>query len=513
MSNTRPINLFISYSHKDEDLRDELEKHLKLLQRLNIINTWHDRKIDAGSEWKQEIDNNLETADIILLLVSADFIASDYCFDIEVKRAMQRHQDKSAIVIPILLRSYDTTGADFMSLQGLPKNFKPVDTWKNQAEAFTDISKGIRKIAEKISNTQNRPLSTENDSSIKKPTIFNVPIAQNPFFTGRDKILDELHTELHNKHELAIKPSQKAKALSGLGGVGKTQMVVEYAHRYQSEYSAVLWVLADGIDLLRNSFAQLSVLLGYKLEKQDEQVLAVQSWLSEQQNWLLIFDNAETLEILTAAQDLLPANFNGHVLFTTRAQATGGLASISVDCFDNDTGAVFLLRRCKQVAMKFTMLDEIRAEVSKEDWQSAKSLVHELGGLALAIDQAGAYIEQTDCGIKGYLQRYLSDAAAMLKKRGFVQSTDHPEAAYKTFLLAMESAKSRSELAYELLLDSALLHPDGISEILYADCDPLELDEALEALKDYSLIQRVVEKQMYTVHRVIQVIIQDVCDG
>ena len=513
MSNTKPINLFISYSHKDEDLRNKLETHLKLLQRQNIINTWHDRKIDAGNEWKKEIDDNLETADIILLLISPDFIQSDYCFDIEVKRAMQRHQDGSATVIPISLRSYDTTDADFMSLQGLPKDFKPVVKWEHEDDAFTDISKGIRKSAKKIRNLQTIAPSTKSNLPKRKTSIFNVPIAQNPFFTGRDKTIDGLHKELHNKHELAIKPSQKAQALSGLGGVGKTQMVVEYAHRYRYEYSAVLWVLSDGIDLLHHSFAQLAILLGYKLEKQDEQILSVQSWLSEQQDWLLIFDNAETLEILTAAQDLLPTNINGHVLFTTRAQATGGLSSISIDCFDNDTGAVFLLRRCKLVDIQITILDEIRAKVSNEDWHSAKNLVHELGGLALAIDQAGAYIEQTDCGIKGYLQRYLNDAAAMLKKRGFVQSTDHPEAAYKTFMLAMESAKSRSELAYELLLDSALLHPDGISEKLYADCDPLELDEALEALKDYSLIHRVVEKQLYTIHRVIQVIIRDVCDG
>jgi hypothetical protein len=141
--------------------------------------------------------------------------------------------------------------------------------------------------------------------------------------------------------------------------------------------------------------------------------------------------------------------------------------------------------------------------------------VHELGGLALAIDQAGAYIEQTECGLEGYLNRYRTNAVKLLNERGYVHLADHPEAVYKTFLLAAENAKSRSELAYEILLDSALLHPDGISEKLYADCNPLELDKALAALKDYSLIQRVQEEQkkFFTVHRLVQVVIKDVCNG
>jgi len=382
---------------------------------------------------------------------------------------------------------------------------------KIQVEGVNDHSK-VEIHTSDVVNHFHKPTLDSNDPNTEPSFIFNVPVACNPLFTGRDKILEDLYTELRDKHGLMAQASQRAIALSGLGGVGKTQIVVEYAHRYQDEYSAVLWVLADGKDLLRNNFAQLATFLGHKLEKQDEQILAVQSWLSEQQDWLLIFDNAETLEVLTAAQDLLSTNMQGHVLFTTRAQATGSLAAVSVDCFDDETGAVFLLRRSKQVARELALLD-VRSQVLGDDWQSATTLVHELGGLALAIDQAGAYIEQTDCGLEGYLQRYLKNSPAMLKDRGYVQSKDHPEAAYRTFLIALEKAVSRSELAYEILLDSALLHPDGVSEKLYADCEPLELDKALEALKDYSLIQRVTEKQLFTVHRVVQVVIRDVCDG
>ena len=349
-----------------------------------------------------------------------------------------------------------------------------------------------------------------------KTTIFNVPIPRNPFFTGRADILAKLHEALQSQNEIAIKPSDRATALSGLGGVGKTQTVAEYAHRYKDEYSAVLWVLSDGKDLLRSSFAGLSPLLGFKAEKQDDQILAVQSWLRHNEDWLLIFDNAETLELLNAAKELLPVDGKGHVLFTTRAQATGQIAAVSVDCFDDETGSVFLLRRSKWVAADLATVEKIRPQVSATDWQTEIELVHELGGLALAIDQAGAYIEQTECGLDGYLNRYRNNAATMLKKiEGIHYSKDHPEPVYRTFLLAAENAKSRSELAYEILLDSALLHPDGISEKLYADCEPLELDKALAALKDYSLIQRVQDgqKKFFTVHRLVQVVIRAVYNG
>jgi hypothetical protein len=345
--------------------------------------------------------------------------------------------------------------------------------------------------------------------------IFNVPIPRNPFFTGRADILAKLHEALQSQNEIAIKPSDRATALSGLGGVGKTQTVAEYAHRYKDDYSAVLWVLSDGKDLLRSSFAGLSPLLGFKAEKQDDQILAVQSWLRHNDGWLLIFDNAETLELLNAAKELLPVDGKGHVLFTTRAQATGQIAAVSVDCFDDETGSVFLLRRSKWVAADLATVEEIRPQVSATDWQTANELVHELGGLALAIDQAGAFIEQTGCELKDYLEEFQKNAVKLLNKRGYVHSEDHADAVYKTFCLALEKVEKRSELAGEILRDSALLHPDGISEKLYADCNKLELFEALETLKDYSLIQRVQEgeRKFFTVHRLVQVVIRAVCDG
>ncbi len=143
------INLFYSYSHKDEKLRDQLESHLALLRRQGFIKGWHDRKIGAGDEWKDSIDKNLEAAKVILLLVSSDFLNSDYCYDLEMKRAIELHDSGVAKVIPIVLRACDWTESPFGKLQALPTDAKAITSWTNRDEAFTDIAKGIRKAIKK----------------------------------------------------------------------------------------------------------------------------------------------------------------------------------------------------------------------------------------------------------------------------------------------------------------------------------------------------------------------------
>ncbi|WP_437962115.1 toll/interleukin-1 receptor domain-containing protein [Sorangium sp. So ce119] len=146
----RPIRLFFSYSHKDEALRDELETHLALLKREGLLQSWHDRRIAAGDEWAGQIDRNLDEADVILLLVSADFLASDYRFDTEMKRALERHDAGQARVIPVVLRKSDWHSAPFARLQALPKEARPVTLWRDRDEAWTDVALGIRRAVEAL---------------------------------------------------------------------------------------------------------------------------------------------------------------------------------------------------------------------------------------------------------------------------------------------------------------------------------------------------------------------------
>jgi len=143
--------VFYSYAHEDEQLREELEKHLSLLRREGRIREWHDRRIAPGNEWRGKIDSHLNSADVILLLVSADFLSSDYCYSKEMNRAIERHKTGEARVIPIILRAVDNwESAPFGSLQGLPKDGKPVTSWTNMDEAFTDIARGIRNAIDEL---------------------------------------------------------------------------------------------------------------------------------------------------------------------------------------------------------------------------------------------------------------------------------------------------------------------------------------------------------------------------
>lgn len=144
------IEVFFSYAHEDKDLRDKLAKHLKILERQQVITAWHDRRISGGKEWAGQIDSHLNTAGIILLLVSSDFLASDYCYDIELQRAMQRHEAGEARVIPVILREVDWHGASFGKLQALPNDARPVTSWTNEDQAFTEIAKGIRTVVEEL---------------------------------------------------------------------------------------------------------------------------------------------------------------------------------------------------------------------------------------------------------------------------------------------------------------------------------------------------------------------------
>ncbi len=138
------IEIFLSYSHRDESLRRVLEDHLALLRRQRVLSIWHDRRIGAGTEWAGQIDAHLDAAGVILLLVSAAFLASNYCYDKEMTRALQRHEDGEARVIPIILRPVDWSSAPFGKLQALPRDGRPITTWSNRDEAWRDVAGGIR---------------------------------------------------------------------------------------------------------------------------------------------------------------------------------------------------------------------------------------------------------------------------------------------------------------------------------------------------------------------------------
>lgn len=176
---TTAIDVFISYSHADEELREELEAHLTTLKRQGLIHTWNDRDIAAGTGWRDEIDRNLTCANVIFLLVSPAFLRSDYCWEKEMTRALERHRAGEARVIPIILRSCDWHHSPLGELQALPRDGKPVTLWPDRDEAFLDIVRGVRQVVEglrKRSVATPPPRSTPPQAPTPPPT----PLAKAP---------------------------------------------------------------------------------------------------------------------------------------------------------------------------------------------------------------------------------------------------------------------------------------------------------------------------------------------
>lgn len=146
----KALQLFVSYSHQDETIKDELLKHLEPLKRLSLIESWHDRKIGAGDQWESAISDALKSADIILLLISIDFINSKYCYDIEMDAALERERKGEAVVIPVIARNCMWKTAEFARLQATPTDGKAIASWADRDEALTVVSARIKEVAERL---------------------------------------------------------------------------------------------------------------------------------------------------------------------------------------------------------------------------------------------------------------------------------------------------------------------------------------------------------------------------
>ena len=198
MSSTRPsISIYLSHAHEDEDLARQLQTHLRPLIRQNLI-VILDTPISPGSEWSREKDHNINRADIIIPLVSADFLASDYIYSVEMMRALERHDAKEAYVIPVILRPVDWDGSPFRYLQVLPSNGKPVTIWSNRDDAFADVVEGIRKVVEGVSKGSLAPPSVK--ETTPEQVIASLPRNAQDVRSGKTATLRRALQEYHSKH-------------------------------------------------------------------------------------------------------------------------------------------------------------------------------------------------------------------------------------------------------------------------------------------------------------------------
>lgn len=206
--------IFFSYSHVDEDLRDELQKHLAVMQRAGLISTWHDRRLMAGDNLGGEIQKNLDDADVVLLLVTKDFLASGYCYDIEFQRALERHRAGEARVIPIILKHCDWLSTPMRELVAAPRDGRPVVSWPDRDEAFLDVTKRIREYAESLkasgAHRSREPIvSAVTSSEHERPRSSNLAIKKEFSQAEKDLFLHDAFEYISLFFEESLKEIQK----------------------------------------------------------------------------------------------------------------------------------------------------------------------------------------------------------------------------------------------------------------------------------------------------------------
>ena len=349
--------------------------------------------------------------------------------------------------------------------------------------------------------------------------LWNVPNSPNPFFTGRERLLELLLERLSAGHSAALTQPQ---ALYGLGGIGKTQTATEFVFRYVDFYTHVFWLKAADRDTLMADYVALAQLLELPEPPKDEQyqtrtIAAVKRWLSDNEGWLLVLDNADDLPM---AQKFLPTRRKGYILFTTRAQASGQIAaSIEVEKLTLEEGTLLLLRASKRVDSKAS-LEQAKAE----DRVIAEQIAQEMDGLPLALIQAAAFIDETGCSLAHYLDLYATHRTELLARRGNLM-LDYGETVITTWSLSFQQIEQQSPAAIVVLRVCAFLAADAIPEELLArglaelsaipgaeGLDALELDEALAVLRKYSLLHRNSETHMLTIHRLVQAVLKESLD-
>lgn len=515
------FTVFISYAHADNESDDPgrrwLNRLLEQLQPLVLqdrVRLFSDTEIEIGERWDDSIKAEVERARAAVLLVSPAFLASEYIRNSELPALLMNAEKKGCVVLPVVLRPClfaetefkypdPARGPDRLSLSVF-QSANPPDEPLNALEEHEQDAV-LLSVARRILR-----LAGVKPAAAPAPAgggpVWHVPLPRNPFFTGRERVLEEIG--------LALGEEGKA-GLSGMGGVGKTQAAAEYAYRRREEYRAVLWARADTAESLKADLAAMAARL--RLPEKDETdrdqvVAAVERWLEEESGWLLILDNADDLR---PAADLLRRQWGGHILLTTRAHATGAVPKIEVAEMSPEEGTLFLLRRAKLVEA-----DDPLGAAAGADRALAEEITREVGGLPLALEQAGAFIEEGPSSLAEYLELYRSEGAQLRAAR-FGEAAGQ-ESVTITFSLAFRQVEAASAAAADMLRACAFLAPSPIPEEVFVK-GAHALGESLAPLAGggitfvrvvgeaarFSLIRRNTKRGTIEIHRLVQQVLRD----
>ena len=504
-SPSRAITIFLSYaitSSKDKKLFAELTTHLSILQSHYPTYEWYDSELSAGSPITQFIEDRLNRADLIVLLVSADFFASKRSSELEMKLALTRIATGAARLIPVLLRPSDWNATPLTHYAPLPSDGKPISLWSDRDAACTNVVQGIRQALDDLASQETVPTH----SILQRFPVCDPPYTYYDLFTDRETILAGISAFF-----ASTRPRRTSVlALSGIGGIGKTAIALEYCYLASQTCRDILWFNASSRTVLSTYVRTLADRLSLPDSiRQDEQQLfaTIKQWLRDQPSWLLVLDQIEDMTLLDL---IVPPLSSGHVLLTTRVRNTKNYASIlPVSSMDIDSSALFLLRRI-HVLPPQALLDQAPPEAV----HGAIAIAQEMDGVPLALDQAGAHLEKLDSDFSTSLALYKKQQIQGSNEHKQVGNTHH-EFEAETHMFIFEQLNDTSHL--DLLYLLAFLYPDAIPEGLLVNgaqaldeplhllaAHALTLHQALAELVRASLVRYHADRSILQIQRIIQ---------
>ncbi len=491
--------VFISYSHKDEDWKNRLQTQLAVLENQGLLSVWEDRKIAGGDDWYPEIEHAIESAHVAILLISADFLSSKFILGKEVPPLLERRKTEGLRVIPLILKPCPWQTVEWLSkIQGRPIDNKPLsgfsehDTDHLLNELALEINKLLSTIppsAKSDAPTDAAPTPSSKPNYDPRNPAFLVPFrAKGKYMVGRDTALAKVRQQL-----LAGKPTSigQTALFQGIGGLGKTQLAVEYAYQYRDEYpNGVYWITADeNIDAQLTQIAVDANWVAPASEHATKLDIA-RHRLKTYSDCLIVFDNLESVD---AIRDYLPVpSANPHILVTSRREQPD-FADVELDLLDAEQSYAMLIQ-------------EAKSQPTNEAEKSAvRKIVATLSGLPLALELAGAFLARRHIGWCAYRDLLLEDLGQAFPAQ-LPSLTGHEADLFKTLRISEQEISEEPLLADVLnLLTWSGSSPMSLRLMAHLiDVKPTELYGALGLGVALRLLQQVPGNERYAVHRLVQ---------
>ena len=489
-------DFFISYTAADQRWAEWIAWELEAARYTTVLQAWDFR---PGSNFVLNMNEASAEAERTIAVLSPAYLQSRFTASEWAAAFAQDPTGERGLLLPVRVQECD--------LQGLLPQISYIDlVGQAEEEARAALLTGVKRTRAKPPTPPPFPGASAPEKPRfpgAPPGVCNVPHLRNPNFTGRERLLTQLHDAFAGSQTVA---PRQPHALCGLGGVGKTQLALEHVYRHAADYERVWWIRSGDAATCTADFIALAAVLRLPEVVDPEQkgpsdvvIAAVRRWLEQHDAWLLIFDNAPEPE---AVRDYFPRGGSGHIIVTSRNPTWQGTATeFPVAVFDREESVAYMLATARQ-----------------DDEAAATTLAETLGDLPLALAQAAAYVSAAGISLSGYLDRFQKKRAELWKNER--APAEYGETVTTTWAVAMQKLVQEVPTAAAVLNLCAFLAPDDIPRSLLTEhpaalpeelatlaADSLLLDRAVMALRQYALLDASTET--LTVHRLVQAVTRD----